>query len=691
MYGANDPGHEANVGAKQANAWGLYDMHGNVWEWCLDWYTSSYGSAFVIDPVGATSGSDRVLQGGHWSTYAHYCRSAGRYYYGPYDRNGTVGFRVCSAPVAQAADSDGDGMADAWEMLFFQSLKKTADGDADADGRTNAQEEIDNTDPTNPGSTLELVAYYPFDGDAQDATTNGNDGTINNSPFYIEGVDGQAIELEGSSSHTGSSGDHIIIPNSINISAHFSFSLWAKDDRSVHLNGHSESLITFGKSGGSVGLRTVDGEEYHWSVGSHSLATTNSYSGKWKMLTLIFDGYNMSVYQQGQFVSAVPADLTWNDPQLAGIGTHWWTEGSSGYSSTRLSAKFDEVRIYDRALSSNEVARLYAETAPNPDSDGDGMADAWEMQFFQGLEKTADGDADADGRTNAQEEIDNTDPTNPGSTLGLVAYYPFDGDATDATTNGHDGTTFNTTATAGRNGESNSAYQFNGVNSYVNVGSGINPPQFSVSTWIWFDSFLSGAIVSKLHGASPDLYKNFEISVNGGKLFAHIPNGSSWPSVTSEQMLKTNSWNHVIVTYDGATASLYIDGIEDQNHYSGNYVQSNVEVTIGARSDNGSPVGIFLDGSIDDVRIYNRALSSNEVARLYAETAPTNTGSSYQLVEGSFTWHQAKADAEAKGGHLACITSEEEWDDIRTQFDSEFRAGCFWLGATDETVEGNWT
>ncbi|HJM94626.1 MAG TPA: LamG-like jellyroll fold domain-containing protein, partial [Candidatus Marinimicrobia bacterium] len=90
---------------------------------------------------------------------------------------------------------------------------------------------------------------------------------------------------------------------------------------------------------------------------------------------------------------------------------------------------------------------------------------------------------------------------------------------------------------------------------------------------------------------------------------------------------------------------------------------------------------------MDDLRLYNRALSEAEVVTLYDLEKPESEApeSTYQIVEGSFTWHEAKADAEARGGHLAVITSQEENDFI-------FAMGATneWLGGTDEETEGNW-
>ena len=92
-FGGNSGQQTHPVGEKKANAWGLYDMHGNVWEWCSDWY-GVYPMGSVSDPSGPSEGSVRVYRGGCWSGGAAFCRSAVRLWFVPSNRIDDYGFRV---------------------------------------------------------------------------------------------------------------------------------------------------------------------------------------------------------------------------------------------------------------------------------------------------------------------------------------------------------------------------------------------------------------------------------------------------------------------------------------------------------------------------------------------------------------------------------------------------------------------
>lgn len=86
------------VGTYTANAYGLYDMHGNVWEWCMDWYNDDYPTSAQPNPTGVTTGSYRVIRGGSWSNIAPNCRSAYRNSREPNGNFNFVGFRVVLVP-----------------------------------------------------------------------------------------------------------------------------------------------------------------------------------------------------------------------------------------------------------------------------------------------------------------------------------------------------------------------------------------------------------------------------------------------------------------------------------------------------------------------------------------------------------------------------------------------------------------
>ena len=153
------------VAGKAANAFGLYDMSGNVWEWCNDWY-GSYSAGNETDPAGHSLGSDRVLRGGNaggdlWGGSSNECRSSHRYGGGALARDLSIGFRAARTPAASDfADTDADGVPDFRDNCV--NIANPSQADCDNDGI---------------GDACELAATFsPYPGAVQWTVASGGNG-----------------------------------------------------------------------------------------------------------------------------------------------------------------------------------------------------------------------------------------------------------------------------------------------------------------------------------------------------------------------------------------------------------------------------------------------------------------------------------------------------------------------------------
>jgi hypothetical protein len=156
-----------------------------------------------------------------------------------------------------------------------------------------------------------------------------------------------------------------------------------------------------------------------------------------------------------------------------------------------------------------------------------------------------------------------------------------------------------------------------------------------------------------------------------------------------QDQLKT--WNQLIVSVKNDNEfSMYLNGHKLK---TGSKNTSEPE----AWGNNPLLIGYKRSGdqrSLDNIRIYDRALSEAEVTELYELEKPEDVAppppSEYKIIEGQFTWHEAKADAEARGGHLAAITSEAEWQRVLTLVGTEEMKRAQWLGGYANDA-GVWT
>ncbi|MCL2625043.1 MAG: SUMF1/EgtB/PvdO family nonheme iron enzyme, partial [Planctomycetaceae bacterium] len=162
------------------NDWGLYDMHGNVWEWCLDLY-GTYPVGDVTDPVGASNDSRRVRRGGGWFTYAGDCRSAYRDYLKPSDRANFIGFRIVLVRVDD--DSVFHDIYTAHLIIKVNAAKEERERQKEERERQRIAEEM----IAKMKMKIDVVGYHTFFGNIFDAAEKG---TVQDVAYFIKkGVD----------------------------------------------------------------------------------------------------------------------------------------------------------------------------------------------------------------------------------------------------------------------------------------------------------------------------------------------------------------------------------------------------------------------------------------------------------------------------------------------------------------------
>lgn len=221
-------------------------------------------------------------------------------------------------------------------------------------------------------------------------------------------------------------------------------------------------------------------------------------------------------------------------------------------------------------------------------------------------------------------------------TNGLIAYYPFNGNANDESGNGNNGTVTAATLTVDRFGITNSAYAFDGVSSLITVPNSSSlriAGDITVACWVNFSANLYRV---RLVGKGGDCGRNYGLWFDIGAywMFQQFPPeggcvGCQENTASATPSLVLSKWYHMVGVRSGGFSRLYVDGMllgdadgHPENCSATTYTGSE-PLLIGAPGYSAPEQGLhFMEGSLDDIRIYNRAISSVEVAQLYALESP---------------------------------------------------------------------
>ena len=443
---------------------------------------------------------------------------------------------------------------------------------------------IATTITTNPDLERGLVGHWTFDGkdmnpNVRDRSGQGNHGNLINftSTTTVIGRIGQALEFDGVD-------DHVLLDSVIssNDPRPISISVWAKTDTT----SKTIQSVFFNEDAGSpnlyVELRRVSGTTYRmrlYSDGYDSSADTFTLDTNWHHYTwLWFSDDSINYYRDGVSVGSGTKSFGDNGDGIASIGN---TEALGG--GFEFDGAIDDVRIYNRTLSSDEISRLY--------------------------------------QLGATTHIATSITTNPDLERGLVGHWTFDGSLnstiTDRSGNANHGYLSGvSTSSAVRPGKIGQALDFDGSDDFVDVGTAaildITPGTDPATLSVWVKAGDQTHNFSVVAGDWNGLTQEFGIWISdtieiGGFVGGDINSFDTGVNLSGE-------WQHIVIRTDATTAEIFVDA-----------VQKAQDLSLGTEHDTtqGFIIGYnkiedrYFDGIIDDVRFYDRALSSDEISRLY--------------------------------------------------------------------------
>ncbi len=425
-----------------------------------------------------------------------------------------------------------------------------------------------------------LVGYWPFNGPditgttAYDRSGSANNGTLTNSPTKAIGKVGQALSFNGTNQYA-----RVTNASALNPTTYVSASMWVKVTSPP---GQFKYLLSKGAASANPPMygffNNVSGDlqfivTKNLAGTYYSPAKTASaiYDNTWHYITGVYDGSYVRLYVDGIEVGSGTA-------MTGSIGTHANDLFIGSYDATTgyFPGIFDEPRIYNRALSASEIWGLY--------------------------------------QAGAADKVNSADTQSAPLERGLAGYWRFDdasgGSAADSSGNGMTGTLTNgPTWTAGR---VDGAVDLDGTDDYVSIADNaaldIGTGDFTYSFWLNPDVATQGVFFSDGSYSDGIMFYRYTDNYTYLWLANTYIQTTAWGPTAS-------TWQHVTVRRKSGTVAIYADGVQK---YTTGSLTGSINSSSGMRIGYGfaGAANLVLDGRIDEFRMYNRALSDEEIIQL---------------------------------------------------------------------------
>ena len=427
-----------------------------------------------------------------------------------------------------------------------------------------------------------LVGYWGFNGNANDQSGNGNNGTVNGATLTTDrfGNSNSAYDFDGISNYI------TVLDNNVFNMQNFTISTWVKNSSTAPTvlsryilnkgcNTPSPSFRLYYENDGTLQQYVSD----CW-VPNRVYQNGPSSNNLWVNLIYSYDGQNLKMYVDGVLYGTTnqSGSLTNNNnPMYIGCSTD---TSNCPQLSAFYAGKIDDIGIWNRALSQQEITNMY----------------------------------------NGVTYSDTCNAVSGSLVNGLVAYYPFCGNANDQSGNGLNGVVNGATLTTDRFGNSNSAYNFNGTSDFIKVLDNdlLDLTQnLTLSAWISPNSVINEQAIlgkGKTTGSTGyALHHNVLPTQKTGFSIQNLPNVAT--VFMNSNQLNLNTWYNLIGTYNGSELKLYLNGILVNTTTTSLQLMPNslTDLFIGCELSGYR----FFNGKIDDIGIWNRALSQQEITQLF--------------------------------------------------------------------------